>query len=108
MEFLVRTENHLSPDTDPARVAALRAEERVQAGELRDRGMLKRLWRVPGRWATIGLYEAPDATVLHDALSSLAMWRYMEVTVEPLADHPQEVALRAAQAHSSGASRPLV
>jgi muconolactone D-isomerase len=90
VEFLVYTDNRLAPDTDPDRVAELRARERERAMELRAQGLLKRLWRVPGRWATVGLYEAPDATVLHEALASLPMWPYTDVRVEPLADHPQE------------------
>jgi muconolactone D-isomerase len=36
------------------------------------------------------LWEAPDATVLHDALASLPMFPWMDATVEPLATHPQE------------------
>jgi muconolactone D-isomerase len=90
MEFLVRTENRMSPDTPAERRAELRRAERIRADELRAAGMLKRLWRVPGRWATVGLYEATDATALHDALASLPMWPWMDVTVEPLATHPQE------------------
>lgn len=90
MEFLVYTQNLLPPDTDPARVADLRTAERGRAEELRAAGILKRLWRVPGRWATVALYEAPDATELHDALASLPMWPYTDVRVEPLATHPQE------------------
>jgi muconolactone D-isomerase len=90
MEFLVRTENRMPPDTPADRRAALREAERARADELRAAGLLKRLWRVPGRWATVGLYEAPDATALHDALASLPMWPWMDVTVEPLATHPQE------------------
>lgn len=97
MEYLVRTENRLPADTNPEKVAELRAGERARAGELREAGILKRLWRVPGRWATVALYEARDATELHEALTSLPMWPYTEVTVEPLADHPQELALRAGQ-----------
>jgi muconolactone D-isomerase len=58
--------------------------------ELRKDGILKRLWRVPGRRAVIGLWEAPDATALHDALASLPQWPWMDVTVESLATHPQE------------------
>jgi len=90
MEFLVRTENRMPPDAPDELRNSLRAAERVRADELRAAGMLKRLWRVPGRWATVGLYEAPDATTLHDALASLPMWPWMDVTVEPLATHPQE------------------
>lgn len=90
MEFLVYTENRLAADTDTERVGQLRSAEGQRAQELRDQGVLRRLWRVPGRWATVGLYEAEDATVLHEALSSLPMWRYTDVRVEPLATHPQE------------------
>ena len=90
MEFLVRTENRLPPDTPDETRERLRAAERARALELRDAGVLKRLWRVPGRNTTIGLYEAEDPAALHDAVSSLPMWRWMDVTVEALATHPQE------------------
>ncbi|MEO3789459.1 muconolactone Delta-isomerase family protein [Nonomuraea sp. B10E15] len=90
MEFLVRTENLLPPDTPDHTRDRLRSAERERAQELRDAGVLKRLWRVPGRNATVGLYEAGDPAELHDALASLPMWKWMDVTVEALATHPQE------------------
>jgi muconolactone D-isomerase len=90
MEFLVRAENRLPPDTPEETRERLRKAERERAVELREAGVLKRLWRVPGRNATIGLYEADDPAVLHDAIASLPMWPWLDVTVEPLATHPQE------------------
>jgi muconolactone D-isomerase len=90
MEFLVRAENRLPADTPAEERDRLRAGERARAEELRAAGVLKRLWRVPGRNATIGLYEADDPAALHDAIASLPMWRWMDVTVEALATHPQE------------------
>jgi muconolactone D-isomerase len=45
---------------------------------------------VPGRTATIGLYEAEDPAALHDALMSLPMAPWLDVHVEALATHPQE------------------
>ncbi|MEV6013670.1 muconolactone Delta-isomerase family protein [Streptomyces sp. NPDC051976] len=90
MEFLVRTENLLPPDTPDNTREQLRKVERERAMELREAGTLKRLWRVPGRNATIGLYEAEDPAALHDALVSLPLWKWMDVTVEALATHPQE------------------
>lgn len=91
MEFLVRFEATLPESMDDERRAALKAAERARAVELRDAGVLRRLWRVPGRRGTVGLWEAPDATALHDALSSLPQFPWMDVTsVEPLATHPQE------------------
>lgn len=91
MEFLVRSENNLPPDTPDDVVQRLRAEERRRAQELREAGVLRRLWRVPGRNAAIGLYEAADATELHSALASLPMWKWMDISIEVLATHPQEM-----------------
>ena len=90
MEFLVRSENRLPPETSAERRAELRAAERVRAMELRAAGTLRRLWRAPGRNATVGLYEADDPAALHDALMSLPMAPWLDVTVEALAQHPQE------------------
>jgi len=90
VEFLVRSENRLPVDTPQERREELRAGERARAMELREAGVLKRLWRVPGRNATVGLYEAADPAELHDALMSLPMSPWLDVTVEALATHPQE------------------
>ena len=90
MEFLVRSENRLPPETPAERRAELRTAERARAMELRATGILRRLWRVPGRNATVGLYEAADPAELHDALMSLPMAPWLDMTVEALARHPQE------------------
>ena len=92
MEFLVRSENRLPAETPAERREELRSAERARAMELRAAGILKRLWRVPGRNATIGLYEAPDPAALHDARVSLPMSPWLDVHVEALAQHPQEKA----------------
>lgn len=90
MEFLVRFETRL-PDTMSADdVARLKTAERERARQLREDGILKKLWRVPGRRATLGLWAAADATELHEALSSLPQFAWMDVEVEALATHPQE------------------
>lgn len=90
MEFLVRAENRLPLDTPAEERNSLRAGERERAGELREAGILERLWRVPGRNAWVGLFSVADATALHEALSSLPMFPWLDVTVEVVAAHPQE------------------
>jgi muconolactone delta-isomerase len=91
MEFLVRAATHLPPTLSPDEVAALRADERALAMQLRADGILKRLWRLPGQQGTLGLYETKDATHLHAVLSSLPLFPYLTVEVEALATHPQEM-----------------
>ena len=39
----------------------------------------------------MGLWEAPDHEALHDAISSLPLFPYFDVTVTPLARHPNSV-----------------
>lgn len=90
MEFLVRTVNRMPADTPEELRASLRQAERARAAQLREAGILKRLWRIPGTAEAVGLWEAPDPTALHDAIASLPMWAWMEVRVEALATHPQE------------------
>ncbi|MFF0501822.1 muconolactone Delta-isomerase family protein [Nocardia aobensis] len=90
MEFLVRWELNPPADMADEERDRLRALERARAAELRAEGILKRLWRIPGRIGVIGLWEADDATSLHDALSSLPMFPWMNAVVESLATHPQE------------------
>lgn len=90
MEFLVFCEIEFTPDVTTERQEELRAAEAARARELQEAGLLMRLWRVPGQRANYGLWEAADATELHDALSSLPLFPYMRIHVEALAGHPND------------------
>jgi muconolactone D-isomerase len=90
VEFLVHIEVLWPPDADPDEKARLIAAEGARARELIAEGRIRRLWRIPGRWANYGLWEAPDATVLHAALSSLPLSPWCDIEVEPLATHPSD------------------
>jgi muconolactone D-isomerase len=90
VEFLVRIDVRTPVDMDAERLAALQAAEGVRARELVAQGLLRRIWRIPGRRSNVSLYEAPEATALHAALSSLPLFPYMEIEVQALATHPVE------------------
>ncbi len=90
MEFLVNIEVGWPPDGDPEELARLTAAERVRGAELAAAGLIRRMWRVPGRRANWGIWEAPDATALHAAISSLPFFPYLDVDVIPLAAHPTD------------------
>jgi muconolactone D-isomerase len=90
VEFLVRIDVRIPAGLDPDRVAALQQAEAVRARELVAEGTLRRIWRIPGRRSNVSLYEAPDASALHAALSSLPLFPYLEIDVQALAVHPVE------------------
>jgi muconolactone D-isomerase len=90
MEFLVRIEIAVPEELGDGRAQELSRRESERAGELAAAGVLLRLWRVPGRRANVGVWSAPDATELHAALTSLPLFPYMRIEVEPLARHPSD------------------
>lgn len=95
MEFLV----HMAVgriDAGDEREKQLRQEEAARGRELATQGILVRLWRVPGRRENWGLWRADDCDQLHNALVSLPLFPYLQITVHPLASHPNDP-----MAHSS-------
>ena len=90
MQFLLHIRVTWPADGDPEEKARRIAAEHERSVELAAAGIIKRVWRIPGQWANWGLWEAPDATAIHDAVTSLPMWPYLDVEVHPLADHPND------------------
>ena len=60
MEFIVHLQMNWPSDGDPDEFARLTVAEHERARQLAAEGTLKRLWRIPGRRANWGLWEAPD------------------------------------------------
>jgi len=102
MEFLVHIRVHYPPNGDATERDRLIAAEETRARELAEAGTLQRLWRIPGRWANWGLWEASDATALHAALSSLPFYPWLDIEVHPLGAHPSDPARRGQRWRYSG------
>lgn len=95
MEFLVHVQVTIPPGLlSPEEVEELYARETERGRELADAGVIKRLWRVPGRRANWGLWEAADATELHKIYSSLPIFPYVDGEVIPTAAHPSDPVTR--------------
>lgn len=92
MEFLVHMAVAASIDGGDAAEKALRLQEAARARKLSDQGILLRLWRVPGRRENWGIWKADDCDQLHTALASLPLFKYLTITVHPLASHPNDPA----------------
>lgn len=89
-EFLVHIEIVWPPDAPEEQRAEVFARELEQGQRLAHAGRLRRLWRVPGRWANWSLYDVADATELHEALSSLPLYPWMDIEVHALAKHQND------------------
>jgi muconolactone D-isomerase len=90
MEFLVHIENRWPADGDLGELARLSAAERERSVELAAEGRIRRLWRIPGRRGSWGLWDAIDAAALHEAVTSLPFFPWLNVEVILLAAHPAD------------------
>ena len=88
MDFLVEIEVTLPAELDEAIRTRLANDELERGRTLADAGLLRAIWRVPGRLANKAIWTAADATELNTALTSLPLWPYMDVAVTALAHHP--------------------
>lgn len=93
MEFLVEIGVNWPSSNAESRKAELIGAEATRGRELAEEGVIVRLWRIPGRWANVGIWEAPDATRLHQAIASLPFFPWLDVKVVPLAEHPTDPGL---------------
>lgn len=90
MEFLVHIEIRWPADAPEEHREEIFARELEQGRRLARAGQLRRLWRIPGRWANWSLYDVADATELHRALTSLPLYPWMDIEVHALAEHPND------------------
>jgi muconolactone D-isomerase len=66
----------------------LLAAELERGRELREAGSIWAIWRIPGGLRNVGVWDAADATELHDLLMSLPLAPWIKADVTPLAEHP--------------------
>jgi muconolactone D-isomerase len=95
MEFLVEFEVNIPSGIAKAEVENRERAEASAAAKLVDEGHLVRVWNrpgAPGEAKVLGLYRADSEAQLDALLSALPLYEWMQVTVTPLAPHPNDPA----------------
>jgi muconolactone D-isomerase len=96
MEFLVEFEVEVPNGTPETEVEERTRAEASAAARLVDEGHLLRVWRraaVADDTMVIGLYAAESEAQLDSLLGALPLADWMQVTIIPLAPHPNDPAL---------------
>jgi muconolactone D-isomerase len=86
-EYLVRIALQRPDAADDKTWAAILAAERQVGLDYRRQGALRRIWRLPGTTANVGIWSADNASELDRLLAGLPAFRYMTIQVETLARH---------------------
>jgi len=92
MLYCVQMDVRVPHNADAERIETLKAEEKARAQELQRAGKWRHLWRIAGRYANFSIFDVADHDELHEILSSLPLFPFMEITVNPLARHPSAIA----------------
>jgi len=87
VEMVVRLPQHMPTQ----QVAELKLRERELAQELQHRGIWRHLWRIAGHYANVSIFDVDNIAQLHDVLTSLPLFPFMEIKVEALCRHPSSI-----------------
>jgi muconolactone D-isomerase len=71
--------------------ADLLAREKAYSQDLQRSGRWPHLWRVVGEYANVSILDVESNDALHDLLSGLPLFPYMNIKVTALARHPSDV-----------------
>jgi muconolactone D-isomerase len=91
MLFHVQMDVRLPHDMPADKADALKKTERERAHELQQSGKWRHLWRIAGRYANVSIFDVSGAQELHDILSTLPLFPFMEIAVSPLCRHPSSI-----------------
>ncbi|MFD1213284.1 muconolactone Delta-isomerase [Arthrobacter sp. GCM10027362] len=91
MKYLVRMDVNLPADMPEEQAARIKATEKAYSQNLQREGKWAGIWRVVGEYANYSLFEVDSHDELHEILSGLPLFPYMDIEVIPLAKHPSDI-----------------
>jgi muconolactone D-isomerase len=91
MLFMVEMEVRLPHDMPADQAERLKAREREYSQALQRDGRWPHLWRVAGRYANVSVLDVSSIDELHELLSGLPLFPYLDIRVTPLARHPNAI-----------------
>lgn len=91
MLFQVQMDVRIPHDLAVATADQLKKTERERAQQLQRDGKWRHLWRIAGRYANVSVFDVSGPQELHDILSSLPLFPFMEISVTPLCRHPSSI-----------------
>jgi muconolactone D-isomerase len=87
MLFHVEMTANIPPDMDVVRLEKLKAAEKAMCQDLQAKGRWRHIWRIAGRYANVSVFEVESPAQLHDLLTGLPLFPYMEIEVQALCRH---------------------
>lgn len=71
--------------------ADILAREKAYSQDLQRQGKWRHIWRVAGQYANVSIFDVRDNAELHEILSGLPLFAFMDIKVTPLLRHPSAI-----------------
>ncbi|AML57926.1 Muconolactone isomerase [Serratia rubidaea] len=91
MLFKVEMSVQLPSDMPAAVADEIKLREKRYAQQLQTQGKWRHLWRVAGKYANVSIFDVDSNSELHEILSALPLFPYMEMHIEALCRHPSSI-----------------
>jgi muconolactone D-isomerase len=87
MLFQVQMTVNIPHDIDVDYINEVKAKEKAYSQELQRKGKWVYIWRVVGKYQNISIFDVENNAELHDILSNLPLFPYMDIEVTALCKH---------------------
>jgi muconolactone D-isomerase len=84
VEFIVQIQGAVPPEIPADQLADVMEREVARGRGLKEAGTIVRIWRIPGRRANVGVWQAETPDALDDAVTSLPAFPWIDANVTPL------------------------
>lgn len=91
MLFQVEMDVRIPIGFDEKKLDELKATEKARALELQRQGKWRHLWRVVGQYRNTSIFDVESAAELHELLTGLPLFPFMEIKVTALCRHPSSI-----------------
>ena len=91
MLFMVEMDVNIPHDLPADVVDDIKAREKAYSQELQRSGKWPHIWRVVGQYRNISIFDVENNAELHDLLSGLPLFPYMDINVTALCRHPSAI-----------------
>lgn len=88
MLFMVRINVKLPSEWDEKKIEEVYAAEGKRGRQMMNEGKVLRIWRIVGKRANFGVWQADSLEELHENIQSLPLFPCMDVEVTPIIKHP--------------------
>jgi len=88
MLFHVIMNVRIPQTADAESIRQLQTQEHKRASELQEQGKWLHLWRVAGKFANVSVFDVESSAELHEIVTSLPLYPFMELEITALCRHP--------------------